>query len=273
MEGEGLGPRDETTEVLDDPVDLPGAGDEDEGVAPFVVVGRRRPRDVLEEVAGHAPMVRAGPRVRSPSDAQRVEGAGAVDERSRPGIVGEDLGDGLGIKGGGHRNEGELAELAHLGEHADEQVGVEGALVDLVEDHGGGAGELGVGEQTTDEHPRGNELDPRRAAHVALPADRVSHEITDRRPGEVGEAGGRGAHGDPARAGHDDPTGDALRDERGREGRLAGPGRSLDDRQSTIGDGGTQLLQGLGEGEALADRRQVEPAHARSRVKSCVVVS
>ena len=261
VEREDLGAGDETAEQLDDLVDLPGSGDEDEGVVVGLVVPCGHPRDVLEEVPGDTPRVGPRARARLPEDLERVQRALAVDEWGRTVVVAEQCGDARGVEGGRHRDERQLPQLAHLGEHPEQQVGVEGSLVDLVEDDGGRAGELGVGEQPTDEHPRGHELHPRARPDAALAADGVADEVTDLRAGQVGQPSRRRTHRDPPGAGDDDPSFDAVGDERGRQCRLAGPRRGLDDRDAPGRDRRPQVVERLGEGESLPDRAQVEVGH------------
>ncbi len=59
------------------------------------------------------------------------------------------------------------------------EVGGEVALVDLVEDHRGDAGQLGIVLQPAGQHALGEHLDPRRRADPALVARLVADELAD----------------------------------------------------------------------------------------------
>src|SRR5690606_9867617 len=81
VEWEDLGGGCEPPQLLDDPVDLPGAGDEDEGVAATVMVAGRGPCDVVEELTRDTSRVGPRQRRRLPGDRERVERTLAVDDR------------------------------------------------------------------------------------------------------------------------------------------------------------------------------------------------
>src|SRR5690606_41382897 len=67
---------------------------------------------------------------------------------------------GAGVGGRGHDDEGEVvAQIEELAQHRERQIGLEAALVDLVEDDRVGAGELRIGQQAAQHDTGRRELD------------------------------------------------------------------------------------------------------------------
>ena len=160
-----------------------------------------------------------------------------------------------------------------------EQVGLQPAFVDLVEDHGVGALQPRVREEAAQQDARGDELDHGAGAGLAFPADRVAHAVPE--PGAVqgGQApGGRRAatrrgwvttiRGRPARSRAAGDVGQQRRHQR----RLARARRRLHHR----GRPGTPALQRRGEipqrvrkSQARPDDAEVEEALGAGWVQGC----
>ncbi len=105
-----------------------------------------------------------------------------------------------------HGNEGEVtAQLADLGEHADQQVSLQPALVHVIEDDDGRGFQTGIREQAAEQDPRGDEFDQGFRARQPFPTDRVSDAVAE--PAAVQDAAkapGRRARGNAAWLVHDD---------------------------------------------------------------------
>ena len=84
------------------------------------------------------------------------------------------------VKGRRHGDEREVAaQLADFGEHSEEEVGLQPAFVDLVEDHGIGALETRIGEEAPQQNARGNEFNQGSRPGLAFSADRVADAVTE----------------------------------------------------------------------------------------------
>ena len=112
------------------------------------------------------------------------------------------------------------------------EVGVQAALVILVEQHRGDAVERGVALQHAREHAFGDDLDSRALADARLEPHAVAHSLA----GALAERGrhalGDGARREAARLEHDDPFAvrPCLLEQRERhDGALAGARRRDDD--------------------------------------------
>ena len=120
-----------------DPVDLAGAGDEDQDVA--LPLGERAPDGgghVGQERRGDTPVVHRqhpGRRAR-PAGRHRVQRPGHVDDRGTP----EQGREPLRLHRGRHRDQREVLTQrpAHVEQQREQQVGVQGPLVHLVEHDG-----------------------------------------------------------------------------------------------------------------------------------------
>ncbi len=98
-----------------------------------------------------------GERTVEPARLDRMGAAFAGDD----GRTAEQRRDRLRVEGGGHDDEGEVGTQrgADLERQREAQIGVERALVELVEDHAADAVELGVGLQAAGEDAFGDDLD------------------------------------------------------------------------------------------------------------------
>ena len=188
-----------------------------------------------QELPGHAARAQAGRARRRgrPHLLDRVERAGDRDDGGGAcrAAGGEHGGQAVEVDGGGHGQDHEvLAQRPGVQEERQEQVGLQGALVHLVQNDGGNPGQVGVRLQAAQQQTGGDHLDARARAGPPLPAHRVADGSAQRLAEQVRQAPGGGAGGDAPGLGDDDaPTvvgggedpGDQGRD----EGGLAGAGR------------------------------------------------
>ena len=112
------------------------------------------------------------------------------------------------------RRSGRSAAAA-LEREREAEVGLQRALVELVEDHAADAGEVGVGLEHPGQDALGHHLDA--AARHRLAADAVADAAPDRLAEAFGQPLGGGAGGDAARLEHQDAAGRCRR----RAGRAA----------------------------------------------------
>ena len=170
---------------------------------------RRGARDVIEERGRHAALVESM-RPRRPHGLQWVKRGRAVHDR-RGLVPAEQRGEHRGVHGRGHRHDHEvLPQLPQVREHAHEQIGVHGALVHLVQDHGRGAGQFRIRQQPPHEDPRGHELDPRPLRHPPFPAHAPADDAARLRSRQRGQPPRRGPGGHPAGLDHDDAVGGGI---------------------------------------------------------------
>ena len=264
---DGLGQR--AAQAGDDVVDLARPGQEDEGVpGPLAQGPLGGGGDVGEELARHPVRAQArdGGRRRRPVLGDRMEGAGDVEDRGGGAGGAEEVGQAGQVGGRGHGDQPQVLAQGAAGveEEGQEEVGVEGALVDLVEDDGGRAAQLGVVLEAAQEEAGGDDLDAGVAADDALAPHGVSDGAPHRFAQERREAAGGGPGGHAPRLGDDDaagPTGAAGReagddvgDERRDQRGLAGAGRSGDD-DSARRNAGQQFAES-GEGFPGGQRRR-----------------
>ena len=192
---------------------LPRTGEEHEGVDAGIFgqgAGMRRRgsvRDVRQELPGHPALVEARAGGGSPPDLQRLQSGRAVDDGGGGAVVvRQQGGEAMGVHGGGHRDEAQVpTELADLGEHADEQVRLEAALVHLVEDDGGHPGEGRIREEAAQQDPGRDELDQGARPGSGLAAHGVGHPFPGSGAVEEGQASGSRARSDPAGLGDNHP--------------------------------------------------------------------
>ena len=268
-----------TAQTGDDVVDLAGPGQEDQHVTGALGQGPLHGGgDVAEEFPRHParPQATGAPR-RRPHLLKGVEAPGHLHQRRgsvRRAVRGsargaaQDAAQAVGVERGGHGHEGEVLAKggARVRQEGQEQVAVQGALVDLVEDDGVDAAQLRVPLEAAQEEPGGDDLDPRRRAGAPLPAHRVSDGAADLLSQEVGQAAGGRAGGDAPRLGDDDAArpaflgaprgvgrdvGKDVGQERWDERRLTGAGWGGEDQAGACVVGG-----GGGGGEALAQLGQ-----------------
>ncbi|PHJ84515.1 hypothetical protein VF04_36165, partial [Nostoc linckia z7] len=124
-----------------------------------------------------------------------------------------------------HREQAEVRAERRLGveREREAEITVEAALMDFVEQHGGHAGQLGIGLDAVDEDAFRENRHPRRGGALAVEAGRITEGAAHRFSRELGHAFGGGARGKPAGAEHQHLAGaPGLADECGRDrGRLA----------------------------------------------------
>ena len=184
----------------------------------------------------------------------------AAYDRCRPPCVGQKPRHGLAVEGGRHHQHPQIvAHLLRLQHQREAKVGVQRALVELVEEHGRIAVERGVGRQHPRQHPFGDHLDarvlrhPRVAAH-AVPhgppnglAKLPRHEV---RGGACGEA--TGFEHDQALSGH--PW---LGQQRQRHARgLAGSRRGFEHGHAAHLQRGGECVEHLLDGQRRGQRRR-----------------
>ena len=133
------------------------------------------------------------------------------------------------------------------------EIGVQGALVEFVEDHGTIGSQAGVALQVAGEQPLGDHLDPRRAADLPVEAHGVADGFAHRLAQQLGHARGRRPRCQPARLEHQDPPpgeprlGQQMqRHQRG----LAGARRRLQHGGRAGGQGAAQIGQHRLDGQA-----------------------
>ena len=246
---------DEGAEAGDGLVDLAGARDEHERIAALLGAGAGGGAgEVVEVLAGHAPLVEPRAGRRCEVRAQLVQSARHLDHR---GAV-QQGGDGGRVEGRGHGpHQQVLPQLAGLGEHAQQQVRVQRALVHLVEQHRAHPRQGRIGEQAPQQHPGGEHLEPRARPDLALPADGEADGPAEGAAVELGDPAGGGAHGDAAGLGDQGGARSEVRDQRRDQGGLAGAGRGGDHERAGSG-GRLELGAGGGDGQARADAVEVE---------------
>ena len=96
-----------------------------------------------------------------------------------------------------HRRDAEILAqaLSRVERERQAQIGIERALVKLVEQNGGDAGKLGVVDQRAGEHALGHHLDAGLLRHPRIEADAEAHRLADRLAERPRHAGGGGARG------------------------------------------------------------------------------
>ena len=201
------------------PPDLPGAGQEDQNVA---CLRRQGAPDGTHHRQLNPPRHRA----RQVPGLHRVAAPGAGDDRR----VVQQRRHGLRRQGGGHDQEPQVGPQHGLRFQAEgeTQVGVEAALVELVEDDQPDALQGGVGLEEAGEHPFGDHLKAGRRPHPGVEADPVAHRRPHRLAQGAGHVAGSGPGGEAAGLQHQDAAPGQPRlvqQSQGDPGRLAGPWR------------------------------------------------
>jgi hypothetical protein len=187
------------------------------------------------------------------------DGEGAPGGGDDGGVV-EEAGDSGGVEGGGHDDEEEVGPDggADLAEEGEGEVGVEAALVELVEQDGACAFEEGVGEEASGEDALGDDMEAGVAGDAGVEADLVADLASEGPALLVGDAGGGGAGGDAAGLEEDEAgvggVEEAGGEDRGRDaGGLAGAGGGREDG----GAARTEVVEQGGEGGVDGERRVV----------------
>ena len=138
--------------------------------------------------------------------------------------------------------------LACLQHQCQRQIAVEAAFMDFVEQHGGNAGKLGIGDQHAGEDAFGDDIDAGGGRGAAVHAGAIADGGAKRCAAGFGHALGSGARGEAARRQQQDPAGahPGFADQRrGNRSGLAGS-RRRDQRHGGIGGKrGTQRRQHL----------------------------
>ena len=239
-----------------DLVDLADPGQEHQrGLLLPVDRVQRLPGQMAEEGRLHPAGAQPGSGGRGVAHGERVDGCLELEHR---GV--EEPGEVRGVEGGGHGDDAQvIAQLAELGEHAEEEIGVELALMDLIEDDRADPGQLRIGQQLAHEHTRGEELHPR--TPVVFAAHAEPDRATEGAAVEFRQSTRGRADGHPPRGGDQHPTraGERL-GHRGRDHRcFTGTGRGLDDEVAGRGiESGAQLREQGGGGQARPDAVEVE---------------
>ena len=239
-------------------LDLADAGQEDEHVA-----GR------LVERAAHAGrhdgLERPFVRPLEVADLDGVEPAAALDDPAA-----EIRRDRAGVERRGHGEQPQVRPHLALDAagHGERQVGVDAALVELVEDDRADVLQERIGLEHLDEDALGDDQQAGRRSGPAVEAHVVADLAADRPAALLRDAPGGGAGGDPPRLEHDDS---ALAREPGVEQRrrhargLAGAGGRHEHRRRRGPHGDDDL------GEDLVDRQRLEGscgAHGRAPYRS-----
>ena len=202
--------------------------------------------------------VRSRSRRRCPPEVDRERAALAGDHRRGPAVVAEQGGPGGRPRasptwpGAGARG----AERPGVDQEGQGQVGVDVALVDLVEDDQAGAVERRVALQAADEHPLGDDLDPRAPAHHPLVARGEAHGGAHLLAQQRRHPSGRGPGGQaPGLEHHDAPPAEPglVEQAEGDDGRLARARRRLEDGGHPLPEGVAQVGDDLLDRETLVD--------------------
>ena len=143
------------------------------------------------------------------------------------------------------RRHGEQAEVGpqralRVERQRQAEIAVEAALVDLVEQHGGDAGQLGIGLDALQEDALGEDEDPGARRAPAVEPRGIADRLADRLAGQLRHPLGRGARREPARRQQQDlAAAPGLAEQGGRDRRgLARAGRRDQDRARAVAQRG-----------------------------------
>ena len=152
-----------------------------------------------------------------------------------------------------------VARAPRLPRQRDREIGVDAALVELVEDDGGEVGEQRIALQPRGQDAFGDDEQPRVGAEAAVETHLPADLAADRPAALLGDARGNRPRGDAARLQQDERTvgGERRRNPR----RLAGAGRGGDDRGARPPDAVDDLP------EEVIDRKRT-PSSWRSGSRS-----
>ena len=229
------------------------------GARQFTAGGCRGAGDMVEEGSGDAAFIESWRGARRPALFQRMLRNRLRDDGSGRSIRADHRRDAIGVERRRHRDENEVvAQLAHFAEKPDQQVGLQSALVDLVDDDRVDAVQRRIVEKAAQQHARRDELDARLRADLALAADGEADPVTERGVIELGEPSCGGTGGDPSRLRDDHSSGRAVRDHRRHERGLAGAGRSADDDGRALIECRREVAECVCEREPVADALEVE---------------
>jgi hypothetical protein len=144
----------------------------------------------------------------------------------------EQVGERLQIERGGHDQDAQVLAQRRLGLDAQRQaeIGIQAALVKLIEDHAADIPQLRVGLQHAREDSLGDDLDPGGAADACLQSGAKTYGLADGLNDQLRHASGDGSGRNAARLEHHDlPLPQPRAAEYGErdDGALTGPRRSL----------------------------------------------
>ena len=126
----------------------------------------------------------------------RVEDAGHFHQRGGRARAAQQPAQAYRVQGRGHGHQDEvLAQGAGVQQEGEQEVGLQAALVDLVQDDGSGPGKLRVGLEAAQEQPGGDHLDTGGGAGDVLTAHRVAHVLAHLLAQEAGQTAGGGPGG------------------------------------------------------------------------------
>lgn len=264
------------SQAAGDPGDLASAGREHEHVGGRVGLGQvlcsgcRGARDMVEERPGHSALIQPGCGAGRPDLGQR-KGGDAVIHDGGVGVLGaQHARQVLRVEGGGHGHDDEVvAQLPHLAEQPDQQVGLQRPLVHLVDDHGADAVEARVVQHPPQQHTGGDELDAGIGPDPALAADGEAHPVAQRRAVQLRQSSGCGTSRHASGLGDDHSAGGARDQQRRDERGLPGTRRSGHDDCARGFQRPRQLVEGSVEGQALPDAVQVERSAVHESIFSC----
>ena len=190
----------------------------------------------------------------------------------------------FGIECGGHDEEGQVvSQVDQFAQHRERQVGLEAALVHLVQHDRVDTGELRIVQPPAQDHPGRRELDLRVPARAAVAAHGVADGPAHFLARQVRQPVGRGAGRDPAGLRDEDAGAGAWglgsgglwckrHGESGRDdGRLPRPRQGLDDRtQSALRRREhSDAIHQASRRQPGADPVEVEDGVSRSRASVC----
>ena len=236
-----------------DPADLALAGQKDQDATLGAVVHRLRDEPSHRRLIAQGGVGAAG----QPAGLDRIGAAFGGDERR----IAHQRGDGCGIERGRHHQK--LQILAQGGAdfqgEGQTEIGVQAALVKLVEDHAAHTGQGGVGLDHSRQDAFGHHLDPGRGRDLGLAAYAVTDGLAHRLAQGLGHPLGGGAGGQTARLQHDNPAGDLRQKCEGHTRGLARAGWGLQHRHPARGHGGGQGGQRVIDGQPVGGRSLGHP--------------
>jgi hypothetical protein len=211
--------------------DFAGAGEEDEDVARCFAedFGHQREDGILNRAF-----------VASAALVADLDGIGAtfgVDDRT----IAEQPGDGFGGESCAHHDDAEIRSerLADPHQHAEDEVHIDSAFVEFVENDGGDVVQRHIVEQAAEEDAGGHHDEAGVAAGAVIEADLVADFVAEGDGAELSNAASDGAGGESARLDEDHllSLGYVVENGGGNERGLAGAGGSGDDNGADARDG------------------------------------
>ena len=171
------------------------------------------------------------------------------------------LGDGSAVEGGGHHENSKVRpeERLRLQGESQTEVGIQAALVKLIEQQGAYAVQRRVVEQHPCEHALGDDLDARGCTHARLTAHAKADGVTGQLAKHRGHAACSGARGETTGLEHQYAT--ALQpgfvEQRQRNAcRFPRARRSLEHRARRRCEHGAEFRQHVRDGQRGGERRE-----------------